>query len=196
MERKTVLERKTRETSISLEINLDGSGSGEIDTGVGFFDHMLELFARHGGFDLSVKASGDLRVDAHHTVEDIGIVLGRAFADALGEKRGIRRYGVAYTPMDESLSRVTVDLSGRPFLHFDVVFPSSKTGDFDLELVEEFMRAFAGESKTTLHISLLYGLNSHHIAESIFKGLGRTLKEAATVTDPGGAVPSSKGVLS
>jgi imidazoleglycerol-phosphate dehydratase len=188
--------RRTAETDVAVSIALDGNGKAEIATGVGFFDHMLELFARHGLFDLTVKVTGDLHVDDHHTVEDAGIALGQAFLQALGDKRGIARYADIHLPMDETLSRVAVDISGRPFLVFRTTFPTEKIGTFDTELVREWFQAFAMQAGVTLHVETLYGVNSHHIAESCFKGLARALR-AAVAVDPreGGRVPSTKGTL-
>lgn len=188
--------RSTNETRISVSINLDGDGKASVSTGVGFFDHMLDLFARHGLFDVNVKADGDLFVDDHHTVEDCGIALGEAFRKALGDKRGIVRYADALVPMDEALSRVCVDISGRPFLVFRTEFTADKIGAFDTELVREFFQAFAMNAGLTLHVETFYGLNNHHIAESCFKGLGRALRKAVAV-DPreGDRVPSTKGAL-
>lgn len=188
--------RKTAETDITLSLALDGASGAEIDTGCGFLDHMLTLFARHAGFFLRVKASGDTYVDDHHTVEDVGIVLGTALAAALGEKRGIVRYGSMILPMDESLVLCAVDLSGRSYLGYDVKFPTEKIGTFDTELCKEFFTAFARSAAMTLHIRLLAGENSHHIAEAAFKGVGRALR-AAVAIDPalGDAIPSTKGAL-
>lgn len=188
--------RSTNETRISVAIGLDGEGKANIATGVGFFDHMLDLFARHGLFDVSVQADGDLYVDDHHTVEDCGIALGEAFRKALGDKRGVVRYADAHLPMDETLSRVCVDISGRPFLVFRTEFPSEKIGSFDTELVREFFQAFAMNAGITLHVETFYGVNSHHIAESCFKGLGRALRKAVAI-DPreGDRIPSTKGAL-
>jgi imidazoleglycerol-phosphate dehydratase len=188
--------RRTAETDVAVSIALDGTGKAEISTGVGFLDHMLELFARHGLFDLTVKVSGDLHVDQHHTTEDTGIALGQAFLQALGDKKGIRRYADLHLPMDETLSRVALDISGRPFLVFRTSFPSEKIGVFDTELVREWFQAFAMNAGVTLHAETLYGDNSHHIAESLFKGLARALRQAVSV-DPReeGRVPSTKGTL-
>ncbi len=193
--REAEIERRTGETRVQVVLNLDGSGRSDIDTGVGFFDHMLELFCRHGFMDLKVKAEGDTQVDFHHTVEDTGIVLGQALSKALGDRSGIRRYSTAFAPMDESLSMVALDISGRPYLHYNVGFTSERVGDFDLELVEEFLRAFAVKGGLTLHIELLHGSNNHHIVESIFKGLGRVLDEAALKEERIKGVLSTKGVL-
>ena len=194
---KTVsLERKTNETEIELALDLYGTGQSEISTGVGFLDHMLTLFARHGGFDLTVRCHGDVEVDDHHSTEDIGITLGQAFSEALGEKRGIRRYGSTILPMDEALILTAVDFSGRSFLAFDVQMPSEKVGTFDTELVQEFWLGFVRNAACTLHIRELSGTNTHHIIEGIFKSAARTFKEAVSV-DPDHAdeIPSTKGVL-
>ena len=185
--------RDTRETSIDLELSLDG-GEVQINTGIGFFDHMLTAFAVHGGFGLVVDAVGDLEVDCHHTIEDTGIVLGKAFNEALGDKGGINRFGSFYVPMDEALGFCSLDISGRPFLVFDAEFPEERTGGYDTCMTEEFMRAFAYNSGITLHLKALYGKNSHHIAEALYKALGHALKEAVTLS--GNAKPlSTKGVL-
>ncbi|MFO1117553.1 MAG: imidazoleglycerol-phosphate dehydratase HisB [Beijerinckiaceae bacterium] len=194
--RRATIQRKTKETDIAVSICLDGTGKSSIGTGVGFFDHMLEQIARHGLFDLDISAKGDLHIDDHHTVEDVGIVLGQAFRTALGDRAGIRRYADAYVPMDEALTRATVDLSGRPFLVFEAVFPTPKIGSFDTELVREFFQAFAGNSGATIHVDNLRGSNSHHIAESCFKALARALRQASE-PDPrqAGVIPSTKGVL-
>lgn len=190
------LTRKTAETDISLTISLDGASSAAIDTGCGFLDHMLTLFARHAGMALTVKAVGDTYVDDHHTVEDVGIVLGTALAGALGEKRGIVRYGSFALPMDETLVLAAIDLSGRSYLGYDVKFPTEKIGTFDTELCKEFFTAFARSAAMTLHIRLLAGENSHHIAEAAFKAVARALR-AAVAIDPalGDAIPSTKGAL-
>jgi imidazoleglycerol-phosphate dehydratase len=187
--------RETAETSVSVEIVLDGSGAGDIDTGIPFFDHMLLLLARHSLFDLTIKARGDLAVDFHHTVEDTGIVLGGALAAALGEKTGIRRYGWARIPMDETLAQVTIDLSGRPFLEFRGPSTVDPIGSFDFGLVEEFVRALAMSSAMTLHVEVEYGKNNHHIAEAIFKALARALDMACQIDPRVTGVPSSKGKL-
>ncbi len=194
--RNATIERNTAETKISLSLELDGKGRAEIATGCGFLDHMLTLFARHGRFDLSVKCDGDTYVDDHHTVEDIGIALGRAFLEALGEKRGIRRYGSTILPMDESLILSAVDLSGRSFLGFDLAVPTQKVGTFDTELVEEFFLGFTRNAQCTLHFQKMAGSNSHHIIEGAFKSVARSLKEAVSI-DPDFAdeIPSTKGVL-
>ncbi len=188
--------RRTAETDVAVSIALDGTGKAEIATGVGFLDHMLELFARHGLFDLTVKVTGDLHVDQHHTTEDAGIALGQAFLQALGDKRGIARYADIHLPMDETLTRVALDISGRPFLVFRTAFPTEKIGAFDTELVREWFQAFAMNAGITLHVETLYGSNSHHIAESCFKGLARSLRQAVAM-DPReeGRIPSTKGAL-
>ncbi len=188
--------RNTAETKISVALTLDGEGKAAIATGMGFFDHMLELFARHALIDLTVKVEGDLHVDFHHSVEDAGIAIGQAFVKALGDKKGIARYADIHLPMDETLTRVAIDISGRPFLVFRTEFPTAKIGEFDTELVREFFQAFAINAGVTLHVETLYGLNSHHIAESCFKGLARVLRAAVSI-DPreAGRVPSTKGVL-
>jgi imidazoleglycerol-phosphate dehydratase len=188
--------RRTNETDVTVSLALDGSGQADIATGIGFLDHMLELFARHALVDLDVKVTGDLHVDQHHTAEDAGIALGEALAKALGDKRGIVRYASLDLPMDEALTRVAIDVSGRPFLVFRVEFPTEKVGTFDTELVREFFQAFATKAGVTLHVETLYGQNSHHIAESCFKGLARALRRAVAV-DPreGERVPSTKGSL-
>ena len=187
--------RETAETSVSVEIVLDGSGAGDIDTGIPFFDHMLVLLAKHSLFDLTVKARGDLAVDLHHTVEDTGIVLGGALATALGEKTGVRRYGWARIPMDETLAQVTIDLSGRPFLEFRGPSEVDPIGSFDFGLVEEFTRALAMSAAITLHVEVEYGKNNHHIAEAIFKALARALDMACQIDPRVTGVPSSKGRL-
>lgn len=187
--------RQTKETNISLSLNLDGEGKSELKTGVGFFDHMLTLFAKHGGLDLQVACDGDLEVDQHHTVEDIGIVLGQAFLEALGTKEGIKRYATATTPMDESLSNVSVDISGRSYLVYRVEGLKDKVGNFDTELVEEFLIGFTNNAKITLHVNVLYGTNTHHMIESIFKGLGRVIREAAAIDPNIKGIPSTKGSL-
>lgn len=191
------LTRNTKETQISMEVGIDGNGISEIETGIPFLDHMLTLFARHGFFDLKVKAEGDLDVDYHHTVEDIGIVLGQVLKQALGEKRGIRRYGYFLLPMDESLARVALDLSNRPAFVYKVDYKDAMVRDFNIGLVKEFFQAFANEAGCNLHINLEYGEEPHHIAEAIFKGFARAL-DMATTLDPrlGDAIPSTKGSLS
>ncbi|UYW28924.1 imidazoleglycerol-phosphate dehydratase HisB [Methylorubrum extorquens] len=190
------ISRRTAETDVSVSIDLDGAGKATIATGVGFLDHMLELFARHGLFDVTIKVEGDLHVDQHHTTEDTGIALGQAVAQALGDKRGIARYADIHLPMDETLSRIAIDISGRPFLVFRTSFRVEKIGQFDTELVREFFQAFAMNAGITLHVETLYGENAHHIAESVFKGLARSLRKAVAI-DPreDGRVPSTKGSL-
>ena len=188
-------QRETAETSISVDLVLDGSGAGNIDTGIPFFDHMLVLLAKHSLFDLTIKARGDLAVDFHHTVEDTGIVLGQALAEALSTKKGIRRYGWARIPMDETLAQVAIDLSGRPFLEFRVPPGIGAIGSFDFGLVEEFSRALAMSSAMTLHVEVEYGKNNHHIAEAIFKALARALDMACQIDPRVTGVPSSKGKL-
>ncbi|MBQ9953200.1 MAG: imidazoleglycerol-phosphate dehydratase HisB [Clostridia bacterium] len=192
--RTSEINRTTKETDIALTLNLDGSGKSEIDSGCGFLDHMLTLFAAHGKFDLKVTCKGDIEVDDHHTVEDIGICLGKAFEQALGEKRGILRYGNMILPMDESLILAACDISGRSFLGFDLPIRAKKIGTFDTELIEEFFLAFTRQCPMSLHIRKLAGTNSHHIAEGAFKAVARALKQAVT-TDGTDAVPSTKGVL-
>jgi len=188
--------RKTAETDIQLSLNLDGSGAGTIDTGCGFLDHMLTLFARHGRFDLNIKCKGDIYVDDHHTVEDIGICLGSAFNEALGDKKGINRYGNQILPMDESLILTAVDISGRAYLGYDLQIPTEKVGTFDTELVKEFWLGFTRKAECTLHIKQLAGKNSHHIIEGAFKSVGRSLRAAVKIDpDFADAVPSTKGVL-
>ena len=188
--------RSTAETEIKLRLSLDGSGSSELKTGCGFLEHMLCLFARHGGFDLELSCVGDTWVDFHHSVEDIGIALGAAFRDALGDKQGVGRYGFMLLPMDEALVQTAVDLSGRAHLSFDAVFPAEKIGMFDTELVKEFWLGFVRSAQITLHVRMLAGENSHHIAEAIFKSVARSLKAAVRIdpNDPG-RIPSTKGVL-
>lgn len=195
MSRTATIQRATAETRIELKLDLDSSEPGRIATGVGFLDHMLTLLSRHGGFHLAVACDGDLEVDQHHTVEDAGICLGLAFKEALGEKRGIVRYGWAAVPMDEALILVSLDLSGRAYLACDLDLQRRRIGDFDAELVPEFFRAFADNARLNLHVRQLAGENGHHIAEGAFKGLGRALAAAIRISDPGGEVPSTKGVL-
>lgn len=195
MMRTATMKRQTAETNISITLNIDGTGKSEIATGIGFFDHMLLLLTKHGFMDLQLIAQGDLQVDGHHTVEDTGIVLGQALAKALGDKSGIKRYGTAFVPMDEALAMVSLDISGRPFLVFDVAIPSERIGDFDSELTEEFLRALSVHAGLTLHVRLLSGKNSHHIVEAIFKALGRALDEAASIDERIVGVMSSKGML-
>ena len=189
------VKRDTRETQIRVKLNLDGSGAGELDTGVPFLDHMLDQVARHGVFDLEISAKGDLHIDAHHTVEDIGITLGQAFAQALGDKQGIRRYGHAYVPLDEALSRVVVDLSGRPGLEFKIDFVRARIGEFDVDLVHEFFQGFINHAQVTLHVDNLKGDNAHHQAETAFKAFGRALRMATELDPRIKGVPSTKGSL-
>ena len=193
MMREASLIRKTNETAVELCLCLDGEGKSEIETGIGFFDHMLTLFARHGGFDLEIHCDGDLFVDAHHSIEDIGIVLGDAIKEALGDKNGIRRYGSALIPMDETLAEAALDLSGRSYLVFNAEFTAERIGEFPTEMAEEFFRAVADRAGMTLHINLRYGKNNHHIAEGIFKAFGHALKDAVAMD--GGGILSTKGVL-
>jgi len=194
--RRAHIKRKTKETEISLEVKLDGTGEFSVSTGIGFFDHMLEQLSRHSLIDLDVTAKGDLHIDQHHTVEDCGIALGQAIAKALGDKRGIERYAHAYLPMDETLTRVALDISGRPYLIWRVAFPTSKIGEIDTELFREFFQAFAQNAGIALHIENLYGSNSHHIAESCFKGLARSLRDAISIDERRrGEIPSTKGQL-
>jgi len=191
--RSAKVERVTGETSVKIKVNLDGEGRFEGTSGIGFFDHMLNLLAAHSGMDLILKAKGDLEVDNHHTVEDIGITLGEALAKALGDKKGIVRYGCFFCPMDETLSRVALDLSGRPYFVWDVKIPAERIGDFETEMTREFFLALAMNAKMNLHMATLYGENSHHIVESLFKAMGHALAEA--ISQKGKAVPSTKGVL-
>jgi imidazoleglycerol-phosphate dehydratase len=195
MGRKATVKRETGETNIWLELDLDGQGLLTGKTGVGFFDHMLHLFVRHGGFNLNLEVTGDLEVDAHHTVEDLGICLGKAFTQAVGDKRGISRYGSAWVPMDETLMLAVVDLSGRPYLGMQVLLPSPKVGSFDTELVEEFWRAFVNHGGITLHIKQDTGSNTHHIIEAVFKACGRALREAVALDPREAGIPSTKGLL-
>ncbi|MFG1201610.1 imidazoleglycerol-phosphate dehydratase HisB [Xanthobacter aminoxidans] len=194
--RKAEIVRETKETSVTLAVDLDGTGRTSVATGVGFLDHMLDLLGRHARFDLDIKAVGDLHIDFHHTTEDVGIVLGQAVRKALGDMRGITRYADVLLPMDETLTRVAIDISGRPFLVFRTEFAVPKIGEFDTELVREFFQAFASNAGVTLHVETLYGVNAHHIAESCFKGLARVLR-AAVAVDPAaaGEIPSTKGAL-
>jgi imidazoleglycerol-phosphate dehydratase len=187
--------RDTKETRIRVKLDLDGSGAGKLDTGVPFLDHMLDQVARHGAFDLEISAQGDLHIDAHHTVEDIGIALGQAFARALGDKRGVRRYGHAYVPLDEALSRVVVDLSGRPQLEFKVKFARARVGEFDVDLVHEFFQGFVNHALVTLHVDNLKGDNAHHQAETAFKAFARALRMAVELDPRAKGVPSTKGSL-
>ena len=193
--RKAEVRRKTKETDVTLTLALDGSGAGAIATGVGFLDHMLDLLARHGLMDLTVKAKGDTHVDAHHTVEDVGICLGQALREALGDRKGLRRFGDSAVPMEDSLAQVALDLGGRGALVFRAEFPSEKTGEFDVHLIEEFLRAFAANAGMNLHVNVPYGRNSHHVAEAIFKALAKALDQATQVDPRVKSVPSTKGVL-
>jgi imidazoleglycerol-phosphate dehydratase len=193
--RRAEVRRKTKETEIALKIDLDGSGRYSIHTGIPFFDHMLSLLAHHSSMDLSIRAKGDLHVDDHHTVEDVGICLGEGIRKTLGEAKGINRYGMAFTPMDETLASVALDLSMRPCLVFHVKLRRAKIGTFDLELVEEFFRALCNHGRITLHVNLLYGRNSHHMVEAIFKGCGRALRNALAFDPRSSRVPSTKGML-
>mgnify|MGYP001350529663 FL=1 len=196
MKRIAKVSRKTKETDISVEINIDGNGKSNLDTGIGFLDHMLEQISRHGLFDLKIKAKGDLHIDAHHTVEDIGITLGQAFDKAIGNKLGIRRYGHSYVPLDEALSRVVLDISGRPGLELTAEFTRSKIGEFDVDLIHEFFQGFINHANVTLHIENLKGENAHHQAETIFKAFGRALRVAVELDEKiKGVTPSTKGSL-
>lgn len=195
-DRTAKIERTTKETDVSVEINLDGSGNAELATGLPFFEHMLEQIARHGMVDLNIAATGDLHIDAHHTVEDIGITLGQAISKAIGDKAGITRYGHAYVPLDEAMSRTVIDYSGRPTLIYDVFYPRARVGDFDVDLVREFFQALSNHAGMTIHISNLCGLNAHHIAETVFKSFGRALRMASSFDERSGSVvPSTKGTL-
>ncbi len=190
------VERNTLETQIKININLDGTGKASFQTGVPFLDHMMDQIARHGLIDIDIIANGDLEIDAHHTVEDIGITLGQAFNKAIGDKKGIYRYGHAYVPLDEALSRVVIDFSGRPSLFYDVTFPRAMIGTFDVDLLREFFQGFVNHAGVTLHIDNLKGVNAHHIAETIFKALGRAIRMAITADERmAGIMPSTKGVL-
>jgi imidazoleglycerol-phosphate dehydratase len=193
--RQAEVRRKTKETEVILKLDLDGSGRHSISTSISFFDHMLSLLAYHSNIDLSLKAKGDIGVDSHHTVEDVGICLGDGIRKALGEAKGIQRYGMAMVPMDEALGSVALDLSMRPYLIFHMKLRRSKIGTFDLELVEEFFKALCNHAGMTLHINLLYGRNSHHMVEAVFKGFGRALREAIALDERSSQIPSTKGVL-
>ena len=195
MRDETILMRKTKETDIKLSLNIDGEGRSQIDTGVPFMDHMLTLFAVHGFFDLELHAAGDTEIDDHHTVEDIGICLGRAFKEALEGFGAINRYGHCLLPMDETMAQVAVDFSNRPFLHYDTILLDQKVGTFDTQLILEFLRAFSHNGGMTLHIQVKYGLNTHHIIEAIFKGLGRALDQASAINSRTSGPLSSKGSL-
>ena len=193
--RKASINRETTETQVSLEWNLDGSGQYDVDTGIPFLNHMLELFTRHGGFDLTLQAKGDIEVDLHHTTEDVGIVLGQAFVQAIGEKRGIKRYATSFVPMDEALSRAVIDVSGRPYLVFEADLPQAKVGRFEPELVREFFQAFANHAQITLHLKLEYGSNTHHAIEALFKAWGIALAKAIRIKSGSTEIPSTKGLL-
>ncbi len=196
MTRSADVKRDTKETQIKVSINLDGSGKADLNIGLPFLEHMLEQIARHGMFDLSIEANGDLEIDAHHTVEDVGITLGQALTEALGDKRGIRRYAHAYVPLDEALSRVVIDCSGRPGLEYHAEYPRARVGDFDVDLIYEFFQGLVNHAMLTVHIDSIRGRNAHHIAETIFKAFGRALR-AAVELDPKqeGVIPSTKGSL-
>jgi len=196
MTRSADVKRDTKETQIKVSINLDGSGKADLNIGIPFLEHMLEQIARHGMFDLSIEANGDLEIDAHHTVEDVGITLGQALTEALGDKRGIRRYANAYVPLDEALSRVVIDCSGRPGLEYHAEYPRARVGDFDVDLIYEFFQGLVNHAMLTVHIDSIRGRNAHHIAETIFKAFGRALR-AAVELDPKqeGVIPSTKGSL-
>jgi len=194
-ERRAEIKRTTKETDISLELNIDGTGISDINTGVGFLDHILTLFSRHGFFDLKLSATGDLEVDQHHTVEDVGICLGQAFAKACGDKSGIRRFGNSTIPMGESLAAVVLDLCDRPFLVFNVQLKNPKVGNFDVELIEEFFQAYVNNCGATLHVNLAYGSNTHHIIEAIFKAFGRAMDQATSKDERIKGVLSTKGML-
>lgn len=194
--RRAQVKRDTKETQIEISLNLDGTGAATLQTGLPFLDHMLDQVARHGLIDLDIRASGDLEIDAHHTVEDTGIVLGQAIAQALGDKKGVNRYGHAYVPLDEALSRVVIDFSGRPGLEYRVTYPRARVGDFDVDLIHEFFQGFVNSAAATLHIDSLRGVNAHHVAETVFKAFGRAVRMAVT-KDPRikGVLPSTKGKL-
>jgi imidazoleglycerol-phosphate dehydratase len=194
--RRATVKRRTKETAITVTVDLDGTGTYEVATGVGFLDHMIEQLARHSLIDIAIKADGDLHIDQHHTTEDSGIVLGQAVAKALGEKKGIARYGFAYLPMDETLTRVALDVSGRPYLVWKVAFTRSKIGEMDTELFREWFQAFAQHAGITLHVEALYGENSHHIAETCYKALAKALRQAIAIDErQKGSVPTTKGQL-
>ena len=194
--RKAEVKRETKETQVSVSLDLDGSGKHDVATGIGFLDHMLEQLARHGHVDLELRAEGDLHIDMHHTAEDVGIVIGQAVARALGDRRGIRRFSSVHLAMDEALTRVVIDISGRPYLVWKVALPSARLGDFDTELVREWFHAFTQNAGITLHVETLYGDNTHHVIETCFKGLARALREAVAIDERApDAVPSTKGTL-
>lgn len=193
--RQATINRQTNETQVNVSLNLDGEGQATIDTGVPFLDHMLDLFVKHGLFDATIQASGDTHIDDHHTTEDIGIVLGQVVKEALGDKKGIRRYGNAFVPMDDSLAQVVIDCSNRPHLEFRAKFPTEKVGNFDTELVHEFLWKFALEARMNVHVIVHYGMNTHHMIEAIFKALARALDEAVSFDERVKGVPSTKGLL-
>jgi imidazoleglycerol-phosphate dehydratase len=194
--RRSEVKRETKETQVSVSLDLDGSGKHDVNTGIGFLDHMLEQLARHGQIDLEVRAKGDLHIDMHHTAEDVGIAIGQAIARALGDRRGIRRFSCVHLAMDEALTRVVIDVSGRPYLVWKVALPSARLGDFDTELVREWFHAFAQNAGITLHVETLYGDNTHHVIETCFKGLARALREAIAIDERApDSVPSTKGTL-
>ncbi len=193
--RSAEIQRDTSETNIRLSLNIDGEGKRQISTGIGFFDHMLDLFARHGLLDLTLEAKGDLHVDEHHTIEDVGIALGEAFAAAVGDKAGISRYATQFVPMDEALAFVSVDFSGRAYLQYSVICPDTTVGGVPVQLFEEFFRAFATNARLTLHISTVYGVNTHHMIEAVFKAAGRALRFALEMDPRSSGIPSTKGVL-
>jgi imidazoleglycerol-phosphate dehydratase len=195
MKRIAKVSRKTLETNITVEINIDGSGKSKLNSGIGFLDHMLDQISRHGLFDLKIEAKGDLHIDAHHTVEDIGITLGQAFTKAMGDRNGIRRYAHAYVPLDEALSRVVIDISGRPGLEFDSHFTRARVGEFDVDLIHEFFQGFVNHANVTLHVDNIKGENSHHQAETIFKAFGRALRIAVEIDKRVEGTPSTKGSL-
>lgn len=193
--RTATINRKTKETQVELTINIDGNGNSSINSGIGFLDHMLDLLTKHGLFDLTIKASGDRIVDDHHTVEDVGICLGQAIKEALGDKKGIRRFSNASVPMQETLANIALDISGRPALVFNVAFHTAKIGNFDAELIEEFLKSFTTNAGINLHVNVPYGTNAHHIAEAIFKGLAKALEDAVRFDERIKDVPSTKGIL-
>ena len=193
--RKAEVNRSTRETKIKAVLDLDGQGTASIKTGVGFLDHMLELFSKHGFFDLDIAAKGDLHVDEHHTVEDVGLVLGEVFRKAMGDRSGISRYGTACVPMDEALGKAIVDISGRPFFVYKIACKKRKTGSFELQLLEEFFRAFVTKAEVTLHLESPYGINAHHVYESVFKAFGRAMDQATAIDPRRDGIPSTKGIL-
>jgi imidazoleglycerol-phosphate dehydratase len=195
MPRKAKVKRNTSEVDVSVDVNIDGKGNYQISTGVAFFDHMLQQFSKHGFFDITLKAKGDIEIDYHHTVEDVGITLGESISKALGDKKGITRFGEAFVPFDESLVFAAVDLSGRPYCVYNVTTPKSKIGEFDTELAEEFFKSFANSLKANLHIELKYGDNLHHIIEASFKAVARALDKATTIDPRSNKIPSTKGML-